>query len=211
MHAALDHALAELPLVAILRGVTPQAVLPVADALLAEGFRLIEVPLNSPEPWASLERLAAHCPEGVLAGAGTVLTADDARRLAATGCRLLVTPNTDAEVIAAARAEGLATLIGCMTPTEALAATASGADALKLFPAASLGPGYLRDLRAVLPPALPVLAVGGIDAGNLRDFHAAGARGFGLGSNLYKPGRPPDEVRARARDLVAAWRALPPG
>lgn len=210
MNNDLDNALASLPLVAILRGVTPEAVLPVADVLLDEGFRLIEVPLNSPQPWSSLERLAGHCPPGVLAGAGTVLTADDARRLAATGCRLMVTPNTDTAVIAAARAEGLATLIGCMTPSEALAAAAAGADALKLFPAASLGPAYLRDLGAVLPPALPVLAVGGIDTGNLADFHAAGARGFGLGSNLFKPGRPPQEVRARARDLVAAWRALSP-
>lgn len=206
--AALEQALAECPLVAILRGIRPDEVVAVADALIASGIRLIEVPLNSPDPWESIARLKEHCPEEVLVGAGTVLTVADVQRLASLDAALLVTPNSDGEVIASGRASGLAPLIGCMTPTEALAAHRAGACALKLFPAGSLGPGYYREMRAVLPPELPVLAVGGIGVAEMAAWWEAGIDGFGLGSSLYAPGRSSDEVGRRATALVAEWRRL---
>lgn len=204
----LQQALAECPLVAILRGIQPDEVLDVADVLIASGLRLIEVPLNSPRPWESIARLKAHCPGEVLVGAGTVLSSADARRLAGLDAALLVTPNCDPEVIRVGREAGMASLIGCMTPTEALAAQGAGACALKLFPAAHLGVGYFNDLRAVLSPELPVLAVGGIDIPNMAAWHAAGIDGFGLGGNLYAPGCPVQEVERRAAALVAEWRRL---
>ncbi|ATJ81962.1 2-dehydro-3-deoxy-6-phosphogalactonate aldolase [Halomonas beimenensis] len=204
----LDEILATRPLVAILRGITPDEVAPVVDALVAAGFRLIEIPLNSPEPWTSIERAAARCPAGVLVGAGTVLEPADAARLAERRTPLLVTPNTDPEVIAAGRAHDLVPLIGCMTPSEALAAARAGARGLKLFPAARLGTGYFRDIRAILPPRIPVLAVGGIERANMAEWHAAGIDGFGFGGNLYRPGRSADEVGRVARQLVAEWDRL---
>ena len=198
--------MAELPLVAVLRGVTPGEIVAVADALIGAGFRMIEVPLNSPDPFASIARLVAHCPQGVLAGAGTVLAAEDADRLADTGARLMVTPNTDAAVIARGVARGLVPVIGCLTPTEALLAVRSGARALKIFPASRFAPSYLKDLAAVLPAATPLIPVGGIDAANMAPFVEAGAAGFGFGTGLYVPGRPPDEVARRAEAAVAAYR-----
>ncbi|SEL86905.1 2-dehydro-3-deoxy-6-phosphogalactonate aldolase [Halomonas daqiaonensis] len=204
----LQAALAEYPLVAILRGIRPDEVLAVADALIASGFRMIEVPLNSPDPWDSIARLKAHCPADILIGAGTVLSVEDVARLASLDASLLVTPNTDVEVIRAGRDAGLAPLVGCMTPTEALAAVRAGACALKLFPAGSLGIGYYRDLRAVLPPDLPVLAVGGIGVDEMASWHAAGIAGFGLGGSLYATRRSSDEVGRRGATLVAEWRRL---
>lgn len=204
----LDAILATRPLVAILRGITPDEVEPVVDALVAAGFRLIEIPLNSPEPWTGIERAAARCPANVLVGAGTVLEPADAARLAERRAPLLVTPNTDPAVISAGLAHGLAPLIGCMTPSEALAAARAGARGLKLFPAARLGPGYLRDIRAILPHRVPVLAVGGIERADMAEWHAAGIDGFGFGGNLYRPGRSADEVGRLARDLVAEWERL---
>lgn len=204
----LENALDELPLVAILRGITPDEIEPVADALITAGFRMIEIPLNSPSPWQSIERLRRHCPAGVLVGAGTVLDGNEVSRLACAGGELLITPNTDPQIIAAGLGAGLAPVIGCMTPTEALMAARAGALALKLFPAARLGSGYFSDLRAVLPKDLPVLAVGGINGSNMAEWHAAGIGGFGFGGNLYCPGRPPAEVGRIAADLVAEWRRL---
>ncbi|MDT8895903.1 2-dehydro-3-deoxy-6-phosphogalactonate aldolase [Halomonas sp. I1] len=204
----LDESLETLPLVAILRGITPEEVEGVCEALVGAGFRMIEIPLNSPRSWESIERAVAHCPASVLVGAGTVLDGADAERLARLGAPLMVTPNSDADVIRAGVDHGLAPMIGCMTPTEALSAVRSGARALKLFPAARLGTGYFKDINAILPSDLPVLAVGGIERGNMAEWHAVGVRGFGFGSNLYKPGRGNDEIADIAADLVAEWHRL---
>ncbi|MGQ7249946.1 2-dehydro-3-deoxy-6-phosphogalactonate aldolase [Halomonas sp. V046] len=204
----LDAALGELPLVAILRGITPDEIEDVCDALMAAGFRLIEIPLNSPDPWVSIERAVAHCPADVLIGAGTVLDDDDTARLAELGAPLMITPNTQPALVSLGASRGLAPMIGCMTPTEALAAARAGAATLKLFPAARLGTGYFKDISAILPKGLPVLAVGGIDASNMAEWHAVGIGGFGFGSNLYKPGRSAAEVGRVASELVAEWHRL---
>ncbi len=206
--AALQAALDQLPLVAILRGVEPEEVDAVFDALVVSGFRLIEVPLNSPRPWESLARLAGRCPNSVVLGAGTVLDIAHVEQLATLDAPLLITPNTEVALVRRGSELGLAPMIGCMTPSEALAALGAGALALKLFPATRLGVGYFSDLKAVLPTRTPVLAVGGIHLGNMAEWHAAGIGGFGFGSNLYKPGRSPREVAAVADDLVAEWRRL---
>ncbi len=205
---AFGEAFAAMPLVAVLRGITPDEVLPVADALVDAGFRMIEVPLNSPDPFTSIAKLVKHCPANVALGAGTVLRAEDAGRLADTGAELLITPNTDPEVIDAAVRLGLVPMIGCMTPSEALAALKHGARALKIFPAARLGAAYIKDIRAVLPKETKLVGLGGIGLAEMEDFVKAGIDGFGFGSNLYKPGRSAPEVGAIAKDLVAEWRRL---
>ena len=193
------------PLVAILRGVAPDEVLAVADVLVGCGWRSIEIPLNSPEPFVSIERLAARYGDEVLIGAGTVLNAADTRRCADAGARLVLAPNRDAEVIRAARAAGLVVMPGVATPSEAFEALAAGAQALKLFPADVLGTASFKGWKAVLPAGVPLFAVGGVDAGNLRAFREAGAAGAGLGSSLFVPGRARDDLRSRARALAAAW------
>lgn len=204
----LNAAMAELPLVAILRGITPDEIVEVCDALIEAGFRLIEIPLNSPQPWQSIERAVAHCPSNVLIGAGTVLEESDTARLAELGAPLMITPNSQPELVSLGAQRGLAPMIGCMTPTEALAAAKAGATALKLFPAARMGTGYFKDIKAILPTDLPVLAVGGIELGNMAEWYAVGIGGFGFGSNLYKPGRSAAEVGVVAAELVAEWRRL---
>ncbi|WP_106418366.1 2-dehydro-3-deoxy-6-phosphogalactonate aldolase [Salinicola tamaricis] len=205
---ALETALRERPLVAILRGITPEEVDGVFDALVAADFKLIEIPLNSPRAWESIAAISKRCPADVVIGAGTVLDPADAEHLAGLDAPLLITPNSDPEVIRAGVAHGLAPMIGCMTPTEALAAAKAGATALKLFPAARLGTAYFKDIRAILPKGLPVLAVGGIEQSNMAEWHAHGVAGFGFGSNLYKPGRHAAEVGEIARALVAEWQRL---
>jgi len=197
-----------MPLVAILRGLHPDDAVAVGTALAGAGITLIEVPLNSPDPFDSLVRLLELLPPSVAIGAGTVLSPEDARRLADIGGHFLVAPNTDAAVLDAAAKAGLATLPGCLTPTEAFLALRHGAAALKIFPANRMGPGYLGDLRAVLPAGTRLLPVGGVDAANLGDWRSAGADGAGFGSALFKPGMDPAEIEARARGLVQAWRAL---
>ncbi len=177
--------LEELPLVAILRGLRPDEAEPVGDALVEAGFRILEVPLNSPEPMASIERLAKRFPH-CLVGAGTVLHASDVARVAAAGGELVVAPNFDAGVVAAARRAGLLAIPGVATPTEAFAALAAGARCLKLFPAESIGPAVVRAWRAVLPADVPLLPVGGITPERMREYLEAGASGFGLGSALYR-------------------------
>jgi len=201
-----DLLLQELPLVAILRGVTPQRVHGVAEALFAAGFRAIEVPLNSPEPLKSIEALAKHFGDRCLTGAGTVLTVADADRVADAGGKLMVTPNTDASVIARGVAKGLTVMPGFYTPSEGFAAVAAGAKTLKLFPASSGGIGHLQAMLAVLPKHVPVYAVGGVGAGNMFEWRKAGAAGFGLGSELFKPDFSDADISARAQKCVAAFR-----
>ncbi len=203
----LQDLLTDLPLIAILRGVTPDEVVAVGRALIENGFRCIEVPLNSPEPFESIRRLADAMGEVALIGAGTVLDPLDAARLADAGGRLAISPDANPEVIRAAKAAGLVSLPAFLSPTEALRALAAGADGLKLFPAEIAGPAGLKAVRAVLPAGVPVFPVGGIDTDTMAGWRGAGASGFGFGGALYSPGRSPQDVGRRARDLVAAYRA----
>ncbi|MBP6817723.1 MAG: 2-dehydro-3-deoxy-6-phosphogalactonate aldolase [Ferrovibrio sp.] len=203
----LTDALKAAPLIAILRGVQPDEVLRIGDALYAAGFRIIEVPLNSPRPLESIQLLAEHFGPEALIGAGTVLNLAQMEAVALSGGRLIVMPHGDINIVQAARQRGLTVLPGFATPTEAFAAINAGAHGLKLFPAEAASPAVLKSLRAVLPPALPVLPVGGIGADNMAPWIAAGASGFGLGSSLYKPGFTAAEVSQRAHACIAAWRA----
>ena len=192
--------------IAILRGVMPPEVLAIGRALLAGGVRIIEVPLNSPEPFASIRRLVDRFAARAVVGAGTVLETGQVSRLADAGGSLVVMPHGDAAVIAAAKAAGMACLPGVATPTEAFAALRAGADGLKLFPAETLGPAAVKAWRAVLPAGTMLLPVGGITPEGMAAWRAAGAAGFGLGSALYRPGTTADEVAATARSFVTAWR-----
>jgi 2-dehydro-3-deoxyphosphogalactonate aldolase len=204
----LDDALAALPVIAILRGVRPDEVSMHADALFAAGMRAIEVPLNSPDPLESIARLARDFGERCLCGAGTVLSAAQADEVAQAGGRLIVSPNADPAVIARTVELGLASAPGVATATEAFAAIQAGARHLKLFPAATYGPGHLKQLKAVLPPEIVVLAVGGVGPDAMAEWRAAGALGFGLGSELYKAGQTPAETAAKAQRAAAAVRGL---
>lgn len=198
--------LAELPLVAILRGVTPERIAGVAAALFESGFRAIEVPLNSPEPLKSIEILARAYGDRCLTGAGTVLTEADVDRVADAGGRLLVTPNTNPKVIARGVKRGLTVMPGFYTPSEAFTAIGAGARTLKLFPAAAAGTAHLKALLAVLPKDVPVYAVGGVGAGNMKEWRWVGAAGFGLGADLFKPEYSDEEIAGRARQCVAAFK-----
>jgi len=195
----------DMPLVAILRGVTPSEAVAVAQALFDAGFRCVETPLNSPDPLASIAAMRKHFDGRLLIGAGTVLSAADAADVANAGAQFMVAPNTNADVIAAAKRNGLLAMPGFMTPSEAFAALTAGADALKLFPADQAGPAFVRALRAVLPQT-PLFAVGGVSEAQIAPYLAAGATGFGLGASLYKPGDTPDVVHARAAGFVKALR-----
>lgn len=200
-------ALARLPLVAILRGVAPAEVEPIGDALVEAGFTLIEVPLNSPDPFASIERLARRHGTHALIGAGTVLRVDDVARVADAGGRMVISPNTNTDVIAATAAAGMASLPGYFTPSEAFAALAAGATALKLFPAEAASPAVVKAQRAVLPRNVPLLIVGGVAPDTMTPWLDVGADGFGLGSALYKAGATAAQVGAAARAFTAAWQA----
>jgi 2-dehydro-3-deoxyphosphogalactonate aldolase len=201
---SLRDALALCPIVAILRGVRPDEVAGVAEALYDAGVRIIEVPLNSPRPFDSIARLVETFHGRALIGAGTVMSPDDVARLAETGARLVVMPHGDAAVIRAAKHHGMTVAPGVFTPTEAFAALAAGADALKLFPAEGVPPKIVKALRAVLPKDALVLAVGGVGVDNMADYARAGCDGYGIGSSLYAPGRSVADVAAAARALVAA-------
>jgi len=203
----IETALDECGLVAILRGVTPDKIIGVGDALYEAGFRVIEIPMNSPEPLLSIEKLAKHLPQAVV-GAGTVLNALDVTRIKNAGGRVIVMPHGDVEVIRAAVAAGLAVAPGVATPTEAFAALAAGTNILKMFPAELLGPSVVKAWRAVLPKSTRLLPVGGITPDNMASFVDAGANGFGLGSALYQPGFGAADVAPRAKRFVEAWRAI---
>ena len=200
-------AFARCPLVAILRGVRPDEVEPIGDALVEAGFTLIEVPMNSPDPLGSIGRLARRLEGKALVGAGTVLTPDQVDAVQQAGGRLIISPNSNLSVIARSAEAGLISMPGYFTPTEAFAAVQAGASALKLFPAEAATPTVLKAQRAVLPKELPVLAVGGINPGNMGPWVAAGADGFGLGSALYKPGATAAQVREAAQAFMQGWKA----
>ena len=204
----LHEAMARLPLIAILRGVTPDAVVPIGAALIEAGFAMIEVPLNSPEPIESIARLQAAFGERALIGAGTVTSPSRVAEIVATGAKLLVMPHADVAVIRAAKDAGMVCVPGVMTPTEGFAALAAGADALKLFPAELVGSSTLRAMRSVFPADTLFLPVGGIRPDTMSGFVEAGAAGFGLGSALYRPGDTAAAVAARAAAFTAAWLGL---
>ncbi|MEO3692015.1 2-dehydro-3-deoxy-6-phosphogalactonate aldolase [Roseateles paludis] len=203
---AFDAAWAALPLVAILRGVRPDEAADIGQALYAEGFRLIEVPVNSPEALASVEALHAALPPDAVLGAGTVLDAALLAPLRAAGARLVVMPHTAPGLIRAARDAGLVCIPGAATPSEVFAALEAGADTVKLFPAELVSPAVVKALRAVLPASVRLLPVGGITPASMAAYRAAGADGFGLGGALYRPGQNATEIARQAREFVSAWR-----
>lgn len=200
--------LAQCPIVAILRGLAPADAVETARILIEEGIRIIEVPLNSPDPFESIGMIADAFGTEALIGAGTVLRPEQCAQLASAGGKLMVAPNFDPRTLAAARASNLATLPGVATVTEAFAAIEAGADALKLFPAETLGPVGLKAWRAVLPRTIRLLPVGGVTPGSMRAWHEAGADGFGIGSALYKPGIDLRDLARHARAFVDEARAL---
>ncbi|MGJ5179301.1 2-dehydro-3-deoxy-6-phosphogalactonate aldolase [Bradyrhizobium oligotrophicum] len=192
-------------LVAILRGIKPDEAEAIVDVLIEAGFEMIEVPLNSPDPFVSIERLATRFGRDCLIGAGTVVNAPDCVRVAEAGGRLMVSPNVDAEVLATAQAYDMVTMPGVLTPTEAFLALRCGASALKYFPASVLGPSGIAAQLAVLPKGTVVGAVGGVSDKNLATYVEAGVRAFGLGSSLYKPGMRADDVRGTALASIQAY------
>jgi 2-dehydro-3-deoxyphosphogalactonate aldolase len=204
MSAELRNALAALPLVAILRGLAPENAQAVGQALVDTGFRIIEVPLNSPRPFASIGTLARELGSRALIGAGTVLRADDVVRVREAGGQLIVMPHGDPAVIKATKSARLICMAGVATPTEGFVALAAGADALKLFPAETMPPAVVKAWRAVFPPETLLLPVGGITPERMADYLAAGANGFGLGSALFTPAMTAVDVQTNAAAFVAA-------
>lgn len=199
LHRYLD----ECPLIAIVRGMSPDEAEAIGEAIQQSGIRIIEVPLNSPDPLVSIERLAKTFGDSMLVGAGTVLSVDQVARVRDAGGRIIVSPNTNADVIAASADAGLVSSPGYFTPSEAFAAIGAGATALKLFPAEAATPSVLKAHLAVLPREVPLMVVGGVKPDNMRSWLDAGASGFGLGSGLYKPGQSAAETLEKARAYVA--------
>ncbi|VVO68848.1 2-dehydro-3-deoxy-6-phosphogalactonate aldolase [Pseudomonas fluorescens] len=204
----LKQALAQNGLIAILRGLHPQEAAAVGEVLYAAGFRVIEVPLNSPSPYESIAILRKALPPDCLIGAGTVLTPEQVGLVKEAGGQVIVMPHSDAKVLRAAKAAGLYLSPGVATPTEAFAALEEGADVLKLFPAEQMGPAVVKAWLAVLPAGTILAPVGGITPDNMQVFIDAGVKGFGLGSGLFKPGMSVEQVAANAKAYVAAWKAL---
>lgn len=201
--ASFEAAFAACPLVAILRGLTPAEAVPVGRVLVDAGFRILEVPLNSPDPLASIAALATAFPQAWI-GAGTVMRLAEVGSVQAAGGRVIVSPNFDADVVNESRDLGLVSLPGVATPTEAFAALEAGATGLKLFPAEMIGPSVVKAIRAVLPRDTLLLPVGGITPASMAPYRAAGADGFGIGSALYTPGIAIESLRQRAHDFIAA-------
>jgi 2-dehydro-3-deoxyphosphogalactonate aldolase len=195
------------PLIAILRGIAPKEAGAVLEALIGAGIGIVEVPLNSPDPLTSIRTMAEAAKERAWIGAGTVLTVEEVAAVKAAGGAFIVSPNVDGQVIRRSKALRLGSFPGVFTASEALAAVAAGADALKFFPASLLGPEGIKAIGVVLPKTMPLLAVGGVDAINLAAYRKAGVSGFGLGSNLYKPGMSPTDVGNLAKAMVAAYDA----
>ncbi|WP_114185115.1 2-dehydro-3-deoxy-6-phosphogalactonate aldolase [Microvirga aerophila] len=200
-----------LPLVAILRGLKPENAEAVGNALVEAGFRIIEVPLNSPEPFRSIETLAKRMPKDVLVGAGTVLEPDLVNGVHDMGGKLIVMPHADTDVIRRAKDLGLVCTPGVATPTEAFAALKAGADAIKIFPAEATPPAVVKAWRAVLPKDAIVIPVGGIKPDTMKSYVDAGADGFGLGSALFTPAMSVEEIRRNADDFAKAWRVMRAG
>jgi 2-dehydro-3-deoxyphosphogalactonate aldolase len=203
---SLLEAMQSLPLIAILRGIHPQEVRDAALSLYAAGFRIIEIPLNSPSAFTSLEILRDCLPSDALHGAGTVLRLEEVFRLHALGAKLVVMPHADREIIQAAKAAGMICIPGVSSLTEAFAALSAGADGLKLYPAELISSPVLKSMRAVLPSQAAVFPVGGIDGSNMSQYLQAGASGFGIGGSLYRPGMPLPELALRAQALIQAYR-----
>jgi 2-dehydro-3-deoxyphosphogalactonate aldolase len=203
MSSELRQALAELPLVAILRGLAPENALAVGQVLVDAGFRIIEVPLNSPRPFESIGLLAKTFGAGVLIGAGTVLRTEDVAGVKGAGGRLIVMPHGDIAIIREAKSQGMICVPGVATPTEGFAALAAGADGLKMFPAEAMPPAVVKAWRAVFPPETLLMPVGGITPERMAEYLAAGASGFGLGSALFAPNMTPMLVGERAQKFVA--------
>lgn len=200
-----EDALAECGLIAILRGLDPEEAVAIGEALCAAGIRILEVPLNSPDPFRSIQALAKAAKGRFVVGAGTVTEPQQVDLLHAAGGTLCVSPDCHAPVVARALELGLTPVPGVFTPTEAFSALRAGAKHLKLFPAEAASPSTLKAWRAVLPRTVQVLPVGGIDAGSMTEWVAAGAAGFGIGSSLYKPGLTPQQASSNANQLVSAW------
>jgi 2-dehydro-3-deoxyphosphogalactonate aldolase len=197
-----------MPIVPIVRGITPKDAVTIAEALFAGGLLCVEVPLNSPDPLASIAAMRAALDGRMWIGAGTVLTEDAVAAVAKAGGQFVVSPNTDVGVVAATKRAGMASLPGFFTPTEAFAALAAGADALKLFPADAADPRTLKAIMAVLPQGARVLPVGGVSVESMAAWRVAGAAGFGIGGSIYRPGDGADAVRGRARAFAQGWRSL---
>ena len=206
-HQKLNNGLQSLPLIAILRGLTPLDALPIGQALVNTGWTLIEVPLNSPQPLDSIAALASAFPQALI-GAGTVLTPGDVRNVHAAGGQLIISPNFNPAVVSEAVRLGLVCLPGIMTASEAFAALGAGATGLKIFPAEMASPAVVKALRAVLPTDTLLLPVGGITPGNVQAYMTAGATGFGIGSALYKPGQGAETVTQNATQFIAACARL---
>lgn len=205
-----DDALATMPLVAILRGLRPDEALGVGEMIIRAGFKVLEVPLNSPDPFDSIEAMAAAFKGRAIVGAGTVLKVADVERLAQVGGQICISPNANVDVIRAAKAHGLISFPAFFTPTEAFAAIEAGADAIKLFPAELAGPAGLKAMKAVFPKTMPVFPVGGVTADNMHTYLDVGAKGFGIGTAVFKPGDTAEIVYKKAKAFTDAWAKLHP-